>query len=205
MPFTIKYPIKLLLCIEEHLFDGSKIYFDQMVGGWIVPINLSLFITDECFIYNTSHNKLKILIKNRCLKEEYYFQIQCSKEKPCFTSSVICRSLSFSLLDIFNIESKTKPLFIIIWESEIKFLISITYGGGQKIFACDFKRVKILDRYAVIIPLGFTSFKNLKYFLKMKTFNNDLFIYKQDSIEFEYNTACDTDTNTDMDFVFFSS
>lgn len=40
----IAHSIKLLALIEQNFFKGDKICYDQLMGAWIIPINISLFL-----------------------------------------------------------------------------------------------------------------------------------------------------------------
>ncbi len=198
---SITTKIKFLVLIEEHLFDGSKIYFDKLIGGWIIPLNISLFINNNCFIINQQADRLYILLldNNNYLKDDYYFQIQCSEENPISNKDGIRFKSTFCAFEN-RLYLNLQPLFFVIWETDIKKLVSITFEQ-KKIFAYEFKRVKIMEEQAVIIPIG--SFKSLKYILNMKMFNyaiiSDLFLINDNNfIDFEFTTNTDTVNNIEI-------
>lgn len=75
--FCTDLVIKFAAFMEQHLFDGSKITFDNK---WIIPINLSLLLerTNGNLILGQYNGIDKLYIKD-VAEADYYFEIQtCS-------------------------------------------------------------------------------------------------------------------------------
>lgn len=192
--YLIIKPIKLLVLFEQHIFDGSKIYFDQLQKRWIIPINLSLFLKKKYFLFNQQTDKLFVFNQNsNIFDNDYYFQVQCYSDNNIPSNDSIYYSDNLKHINSISCSVRTiiinffvKALFLVVWESTSNKLLSYTFNQdeGKKIYSHDLKRVKILDKQAIIIPIGTSSFKTLKYALKSINFDllDNLYIFECGSI-----------------------
>ncbi len=167
--------IKSLALIENSLFDGDKIHYDQLLGGWIIPINISCFF--DC--YMDEHFDVRIYNDNSpniLNKRDIYFQIiktgVCKKTINHDNRLCITNNNTF----FCNFHHLFIDMFAIIWQDDNNKLLSYklkkydqTSGkySDKIIYSIDFKKVKIHENEeAIIIPLCTPSFSALKYLIK---------------------------------------
>ncbi len=79
-------PIKLATLFEYYFFSNNnnenKIYYDKIIGGWVIPINLSLFTNDNQYNY--------LYIEE--MNENYFFQIQMINVETVTNNKLILKT-----------------------------------------------------------------------------------------------------------------
>ncbi len=88
--FCADLVIKFVAFMEQHLFDGSKITFDNK---WIIPINLSLLLerTNGNLILGQYKDIDQLFIKD--VDVDYYFEIQ-----TCNYNETVCKNIIFFII-----------------------------------------------------------------------------------------------------------
>lgn len=179
--------------IEEQFFD-NKIFFNQLDNSWIIPVKLILF-KNEILIFNTITDKIFIgeEFKKNCI-DDYYFEIQTSNDTFSITSNIF--STNNRAIDIddkdFCYFYEIRNFFIIIWEHDKSVKLNsftLTNSNDLETILVEksfFKRVRLLDKEAIIIPLMFKSFSNLKYVIKNKLYINNSLIFTKTNYDIAF-------------------
>ncbi len=175
--------------------NGKKIVYNQLDNTWIIPINLSLILRDGILNLNTETD---IFCVQDVDENDYYFEIQTQSAMPnMFTNSFF--SINESCImnkSNFDVETETEldfereffyycdmvGLFSVVWEHVplIKLNSYTMYYYDKKNQTsykktrerCDFKRVRIYNKEAIIIPTMFYTLDELKFFIKNKFYYN---------------------------------
>ncbi len=171
-------PIKFFALIEQHFFDGEKIRFDSIIGGWIIPINISFFLSQIknfriCIqqLCTCSTNNLPIC---QCFTDIETINLQILKNNNNHDNQVKIYIEHIASEKDFRIYFHQTILFAIIWVDDFesfsycKFNILNTNGDYNEIIykKQNLKLVEIYDKKAIIIPTCVDSFSDLKYLFK---------------------------------------
>lgn len=178
-PSGYEFALKFALLIEEQFFD-NKLVFNQLDNSWIIPINISLIVRNNRLILNTFTDTFSILDNES--KEyyyntrDYYFEIQTVESAEIISETTFKNNFSTFERDDkeFCYYCEIVNLFGVVWENTPLIIELISYTLDNVVIEKpNFKRVRVFDKEAIIIPIMFKAFSNLKYVIKNSLYVNN--------------------------------